>query len=126
MNQGEHLMKQGPLRVFLVLFFFLRVRVPKLWLKMQLQLGPQAWLLPHLLPMPEEKKRHCGETVFFSLIFAGTHLQTRSASFRSEKGRNSRILESSSGGSLELIFPTNQFVCSALASIMVAHKMSKI
>ena len=91
---------------------------------MQLQLGPQAWLLPHLLPMPEENRINNVERLFVSLVFADTDLQTSSASFRSEKGRNSRILESSSGGSLELIFPTNQFVCSALASIMVAHKMS--
>ena len=53
--------------------------------------------------------------------FADSDLQTRSASFRSEKGRKWKTLQRISGGSFELIFPTNDFVSSAIGSKILAH-----
>ena len=51
--------------------------------------------------------------------FYDTHLETRSAFFRSERGRNCKILERSSGGSFELIFPTSGFPFSAIPSLVL-------
>ena len=69
----------------------------------QFKIGPNTRLLSYLPPPPEQYEHTFLGLLLFWINVIKTHLQTKSAVLRSEKGRRRKIHRSSSGGSFTLM-----------------------